>query len=153
MTLLYAAPSDKAAKQCILYTKTSAGEGDQGFSADPIEFNTEGMPPEVAEAFRSIIMGALDLKDEDWAAAGLPDNSTRMLPLEDVQKVTMSAIAPWVRYDHQWLKDPENTAYICPIISAGGIGFWRGYVVARNEEDAQTIAEYLANGAGQVEDY
>ena len=125
MTLLYAAPSDKAAKQCILYTKASVGGGDQGFNAETIEFNTDGMPPEVAEAFRSIIMGSLDLKDEDWAAAGLPDNSTRMLPLED----------------------------ICPIISAAGIGFWRGYMVARNQGDARTIAEYLAEGAGQVEDF
>lgn len=137
MTLKYVAPAS-AMKKSILHTKG------QGSTAQPFDFFTKNMPREVEQAFSSVIMGATDLKDEDWAAAGLPENSHFILEPKDVQKVTMNAIAPWVRYNHPELKGTECTAYICPIISAGKVGHWRGYVVAENEADALTVAEHFA---------
>ena len=97
MTLKYIAPAS-AMKKSILHTKG------QGSTAQPFDFFTKNMPREVEQAFSSVIMGATDLKDEDWAAAGLPENSHFILEPKDVQKVTMNAIAPWVRYNHPKLK-------------------------------------------------
>lgn len=147
MTLRYVDPTYTAAKKYFLNTSTSDAGGYLDNIAQPFNFAVEGMPPEVVEAFGSVILGTTDLKDEDWAAASLSEHPHHLLGPEDMKSVVMKAIAPMIRHHFPQLKGAEHTAYICPVISEGRVGYWRGYVVAWNKADALTIAEYIARGA------
>lgn len=147
MTLRYVDPTYTVAKKYFLNTSTSDAGGYLDNIAQPFDFAIEGMPPEVVEAFGSVILGTTDLKDEDWAAAGLSEHPHHLLGPEDMKSVVMKAIAPMIRHHLPQLKGAERTAYICPVISGGRVGYWRGYVVAWNKADALTIAEYIAGGA------
>lgn len=71
---------------------------------------------------RLIILGTTDLKDEDWAAAGLSEHPHHLLGPEDMKSVVMKAIAPMIRHHFPQLKGAEHTAYICPVISEGRAG-------------------------------
>ena len=144
MTLRYVDPTYTAAKKYFLDTSTSDAGGYLDNIAQPFDFAIEGMPPEVIEAFGSVILGTTDLKNEDWAAAGLSEHPHHLLGAEDMKLVVMKAIAPMIHYYFPQLRGAERTAYICPVISGGRVGYWCGYVVAGNKADALTIAEYIA---------
>ena len=116
MTLRYVDPTYTAAKKYFLNTSTSDAGGYLDNIAQPFDFAVEGMPPEVIEAFGSVILGTTDLKDEDWAAAGLSAYPHHLLGPEDMKSVVMKAITPMIRHHFPQLKGAEHTAYILSLI-------------------------------------
>lgn len=138
MTLLYVVPPEKATKKCIVHTYT------QYSRKQHIDLDTHTIPPEVIQAFNSVIMFDTNVKCGDWKAAGFPEDTSIMLNPEDLKGLVLREIFPMIRYGFPNLKNRDDTAYISPIITGGAVGSWRGIVAARSSEDAITVAEYLA---------
>lgn len=132
-----------------LYTKT-VGDGKRidivAWPLNPSDGTT--FPDDIEMAFESVIWNETDLDEE-----GITDQVMRYWmksqTFGDLEHPAMEAI----RYDFlqnlSGIRGDERTAYICPIISHGGVGYGRGYVVAWEESDALEVAEYL--GGGRVE--
>lgn len=138
MTLLYVIPPEKATKKCLVHTYT------QYSRKQPIDLDTHTLPPEVVQAFNSLIMFDTNVKCEDWTGAGFPEDTSILLSQEDLMGLVLREIFPMLRYWFPNLKALEDTAYVSPIITGGAVGSWRGIVVARSRGDAITVAEYLA---------
>lgn len=94
-------------------------------------------PPEVAEAFKSVILTAPELGDPQKAAYEWEYVNTEM-----VARMTLTKFPE--------LEDDPRTAYIYPIISESNVGYHWGFVVAWNEKDARTVAEYMAGGRTEI---
>lgn len=94
-------------------------------------------PPEVAEAFKSVILTAPELGDPQKAAYEWEYVNTEM-----VARMTLTKFPE--------LEDDPRTAYIYPIISESNVGYHWGFVVAWNEKDARTVAEYMAGGLAEI---
>lgn len=138
MALLYVVPPEKATRKCLVHTYT------QYSRKQPIDLDTHTLPPEVIQAFNSVIMFDTNVKCECWKASGFPEDASIMLNPEDLKGLVLREIFPMVRYGFPNLKNRDDTAYISPIITGGAVGSWQGIVVARSREDAITVAEYLS---------
>lgn len=150
MAIKYVAPLYHKAEKRDLYTKAHGRRQRLNIVALPVAPGIGAMPREVAVAFGSIIEFVTDLKLEDPALVSLLKDLETTRDLEGVQAVVTAGIAPKVRHLHPKLKGEEHTAYICPVISDGEAGYLTGYVVAWDESDARTIAEYLAGGRADI---
>lgn len=138
MALLYVVAPEKATKKCILHTYTPYGHKQH------IDLDTHTIPPEVIQAFNSVIMFDTNAKCEDWNAAGFPEDTSILLNLEGLKGLVLREVFPMICYWFPNLKNRDDTAYVSPIITGGAVGSWHGIVVARSGEDAITVAEYLA---------
>ena len=133
-----------------LYTK-AVGDGERldivAWPLNPHEGTT--LQNDIDMAFKSVVWNEVDLDGESIADQVMRD-WFQSLTFGDSEQLAMEA----VRYDllrnfSNYLGDPR-TAYICPIISHGGVGYERGYVVAWEESDALDVAEYLAGGRVEI---
>lgn len=133
-----------------LYTKT-VGDGERldivAWPLNPHEGTT--LQNDIDMAFESVIWNENDLDGE-----GITDQVMR----DWVKSQTFGGLEypamKAIRYDFlqnfSGIRGDERTAYICPIISHGGVGYERGYVVAWEESDALDVAEYLAGGRVEI---
>ena len=133
-----------------LYTKT-VGDGKRidivAWPLNPSDGTT--FPDDIEMAFESVIWNETDLAEE-----GINDQVMRDWmndqTLGDLEHSAMEAIRYDFLQNFSGIRGDERTSYICPIISHGGVGYERGYVVAWEESDALDVAEYLAGGRVEI---
>lgn len=134
-----------------LYTKTvSSGEriGIVVWPLNPHEGTT--LNSDIDTAFKSVILVETDLKETDLCAPVIWETLNGGMNLEIKRAVALKAATDGILRRMPELEDDERTAYICPIISHGGVGYELGYVVAWEESDALDVAEYLAGGRVEI---
>lgn len=133
-----------------LYTKT-VGDGERldvvAWPLNPFDGTT--FPDDIDMAFESVIWNENDLDGE-----GITDQVMRdwmkSQTFGGLEHPAMEAIRYDFLQNFSGIRGDERTAYICPIISHGGVGYGRGYVVAWEESDALEVAEYLACGRVEI---
>ena len=133
-----------------LYTKT-VGDGERldvvAWPLNPHSGTT--LTNDIDTAFKSVIWTGTRLHEETITAQVMRDwmkNQT----FGDLEQAAMGALRYDLIQNFPEVQDDERTAYICPIISHGGVGYERGYVVAWEESDALDVAEYLAGGRVEI---
>lgn len=134
-----------------LYTKT-VGDGKRidivAWPLNPSDGTT--FPDDIEMAFESVIWNETDLEETDLCAPVIWETMNGGMNLEIIRVVALKAATDGILSRMPELEDDERTAYICPIISHGGVGYERGYVVAWEESDALEVAEYLAGGRVEI---
>lgn len=134
-----------------LYTKT-VGDGERldivAWPLNPHEGTT--LTIDIDMAYESVILVETDLKETDLCALVIWETLNGGMNLEIIRAVALKAATDGILSRMPELEDDERTAYICPIISHGGVGYERGYVVAWEESDALDVAEYLAGGRVEI---
>lgn len=133
-----------------LYTKT-VGDGERlDIAAWPL-YPSDGttFPDDIEMAFESVIWNETDL-DEEGITDQVMRDWMKHKTLGDLEHPAMEAIRYDFLQNFSGIRGDERTAYICPIISHGGVGYERGYVVAWEESDALDVAEYLAGGRVEI---
>ena len=133
-----------------LYTKT-VGDGERlGIVAWPLSpADGTNFPDDIEMAFESVIWNETDL-DEEGITDQVMRDWMKNQTLGDLEHPAMEAIRYDFLQNFSGIRGDERTAYICPIISHGGVGYERGYVVAWEESDALDVAEYLAGGRVEI---
>lgn len=134
-----------------LYTKT-VGDGERldvvVWPLNPYEGTT--LQNDIDMAYESVILVETDIKKTDQCALVIWETLNGGMHLEILREVALKAATDGILSRMPELEDDERTAYICPIISHGGVGYERGYVVAWEESDALDVAEYLAGGRVEI---
>ena len=134
-----------------LYTKT-VGDGERldivAWPLNPYEGTT--LQNDIDMAYESVILVETDIKETDQCALVIWETLNGGMNLEIIRAVALKAATDGILSRMPELEDDERTAYICPIISHGGVGYERGYVVAWEESDALDVAEYLAGGRVEI---
>lgn len=134
-----------------LYTKT-VGDGERldivAWTLNPHEGTT--LQNDIDMAYESVILVETDLEETDLCAPVIWETLNGGIYLEIMRAVALKAAMDGILSRMPELEDDERTAYICPIISHGGVGYGRGYVVAWEESDALEVAEYLAGGRVEI---
>lgn len=133
-----------------LYTKT-VGDGERlDIVAWPLD-TSDGttFPDDIEMAFESVIWTETDL-DEEGITEQVMRDWMKNQTFGDLEHPAMEAIRYDFLQNFSGIRGDERTAYICPIISHGGVGYERGYVVAWEESDALDVAEYLAGGRVEI---
>lgn len=134
-----------------LYTKT-VGDGERldivAWPLNPHEGTT--LQNDIDMAYEAVILVETDLKETDLCAPVIWETLNGGMNLEIIRAVALKAAMDGILSRMPELEDDERTAYICPIISHGGVGYERGYVVAWEESDALDVAEYLAGGCVEI---
>ena len=130
-----------------LYTKT-VGDGKRidivAWPLNPHEGTT--LQNDIDMAYESVILVETDIKETDQCARVIWEIVNGGMNLEIIRAAGLKAAMDGILSRMPELEDDERTAYICPIISHGGVGYERGYVVTWEESDALDVAEYLAGG-------
>lgn len=133
-----------------LYIKT-VGDGERldivAWPLNPHEGTT--LQNDIDMAFESVIWKETDLDEEgitDQVMRDWMENQT----FGDLEHAALEAIRYDFLQNFSGIQGDERTAYICPIISHGGVGYERGYVVAWEESDALDVAEYMAGGRVEI---
>lgn len=133
-----------------LYTKT-VGDGERldvvAWPMNPSDGTT--FPDDIEMAFESVIWNETDL-DEEGITDQVMRDWMKNQTFGDLEHPAMEAIRYDFLQNFSGIRGDERTAYICPIISHGGVGYGRGYVVAWEESDALEVAEYLAGGRVEI---
>lgn len=133
-----------------LYTKT-VGDGKRldivAWPLNPSDGTT--FPDDIEMAFESVIWNETDL-DEEGITDQVMRDWMKNQTFGDLEHPAMEAIRYDFLQNFLGIRGDERTAYICPIISHGGVGYGRGYVVAWEESDALEVAEYLAGGRVEI---
>lgn len=133
-----------------LYTKT-VGDGKRldvvAWPLNPSDGTT--FPDDIGMAFESVIWNETDL-DEEGITEQVMRDWMKNQTFGDLEHPAMEAIRYDFLQNFSGIRGDERTAYICPIISHGGVGYERGYVVALEESDALEVAEYLAGGRVEI---
>ena len=133
-----------------LYTNT-VGDGERldivAWPLNPHEGTT--LTDDIDTAFESVIWTDTRLHEETISAQVMRD-WMRKRTFGDLEQAALEAIRYDLIQNFPEVQDDERTAYICPIISHGGVGYERGYVVAWEESDALDVAEYLAGGRVEI---
>lgn len=134
-----------------LYTKT-VGDGERldivAWPLNPHEGTT--LQNDIDMAYESVILVETDLKETDQCARVIWEIVNGGMNLEIIRAAGLKAAMDGILSRMPELEDDGRTAYICPIISHGGVGYERGYVVAWEESDALDVAEYLAGGRVEI---
>lgn len=134
-----------------LYTKT-VGDGQRldlvAWPLNPHEGTT--LQNDIDMAYESVILVETDLKETAQCARVIWEIVNGGMNLEIIRAAGLKAAMDGILSLMPELEDDERTAYICPIISHGGVGYERGYVVAWEESDALDVAEYLAGGRVEI---
>lgn len=134
-----------------LYTKT-VGDGQRldivAYPLNPHEGTT--LQNDIDMAYESVILVETDLKETDQCVRVIWEIVNGGMNLEIIRAAGLKAAMDGILSQMPELEDDERTAYICPIISHGGVGYERGYVVAWEESDALEVAEYLAGGRVEI---
>lgn len=133
-----------------LYTKT-VGDGKRidivAWPLNPSDGTT--FPDDIDMAFESVIWNETDL-DEEGITDQVMRDWMKNQTFGDLEHPAMGAIRYDFLQNFSGIRGDERTYYICPIISHGGVGYERGYVVAWEESDALEVAEYLAGGRVEI---
>lgn len=133
-----------------LYTKT-VGDGERldvvAWPLNPSDGTT--FPDDIEMAFESVIWNETDL-DEEGITDQVMRDWMKNQTFGDLEHPAMEAIRYDFLQNFSGIRGDERTAYICPIISNGGVGYGRGYVVAWEESDALEVAEYLDGGRVEI---
>lgn len=134
-----------------LYTKT-VGDGERldivAWPLNPHKGTT--LQNDIDMAYKSVILVETDLKETDQCARVIWEIVNGGMNLEIIREAGLKAAMDGILSRMPELEDDGRTAYICPIISHGGVGYERGYVVAWEESDALDVAEYLAGGRVEI---
>lgn len=134
-----------------LYTKT-VGDRERldivVWPLNPHEGTT--LQNDIDMAYESVILVETDLIETDLCARVIWDIMNGGMNLEIIRAAGLKVATEGILSRMPELEDDERTAYICPIISHGGVGYERGYVVAWEESDALDVAEYLAGGRVEI---
>lgn len=137
-------------KKQLLYTKILEGNRRLDIVALPSEPFIRVTPPEVEQAFYSVIRWYPDFRGDIlitpavWEALYVGTDS------ESIRAAVLNDATTNIIDDFPELKDDERTVYVCPIVAGSGAGYKHGYVVAWDESDALTVAEYLAEGHAEI---
>jgi len=118
--------------------------------AFPLNPSDGYVPDSLQEAYESVILVETDLKETDQCARVIWEIVNGGMNLEIIRAAGLKAAMDGILSRMPELEDDERTAYICPIISHGGVGYERGYVVAWEKSDALDVAEYLAGGRVEI---
>lgn len=133
-----------------LYTKT-IGDGERidvvAWPLNPHKGTT--LTDDIDTAFESVIWNETDL-DEEGITDQVMRDWMKNQTFGDLEHAALEAIRYDFLQNFSGIRGDERTAYICPIISHGGVGYERGYVVAWEEADALDVAEYLAGGRVEI---
>lgn len=133
-----------------LYTK-AVGDGERldivAWPLNPHEGTT--LQNDIDMAFESVIWKETDL-DEEGITDQVMRDWMKNQTFGDLEHAALEAIRYDFLQNFSGIQGDERTACICPIISHGGVGYERGYVVAWEESDALDVAEYLAGGRVEI---
>lgn len=133
-----------------LYTKT-VGDGERldivAWPLNPHEGTT--LQNDIDMAFESVIWKETDL-DEEGITDQVMRDWMKNQTFGDLEHAALEAIRYDFLQNFSGIRGDERTSYICPIISHGGVGYERGYVVAWEESDALDVAEYLTGGRVEI---
>ncbi len=119
----------------------------QAWPLNPSEGAT--FPDDIEMAFESVVWNETDLDGESITDQVMWD-WFQTPTFGDLEQSAMEAIRYDLLRNFPDYQGDSRTAYICPIISHGGVGYERGYVVAWEESDALDVAEYLAGGRVEI---
>ena len=148
--LKFSDPAYDEAEKRLLYMKTLAGGRRLDIVAHPINPSIGSIPSEVAEAFGSVLLNVTDLREDVLLAPDVWSDMYEGYYSESVHEVVLDAAVTQINERLPELKDDERTAYVCPIVASSGVGYRHGYVVAWEEADALTVAEFMAGGRAEI---
>ena len=150
MNIKYVEPNTDTAMEGVKYTRGLPGGRRLDITTRPINPGYGDLPPEVEDAFESILFDVPTTLNENtplsralYALDKEPDSEEAKLKLLGWVGHKITTRCP------ELLED-GRTAYVCPVFSDEGVGFSRGYVVGTDEADTRIVAEFLAGGRVEI---
>lgn len=150
LKLAYVEPNTDTAMEGVKYTRGLLGGRRLDITTRPINPGYGDLPPEVEDAFESILFDVPTTLNENpllsralYALGKEPDS-------EEAKREFLGWVARKITTRCPGLVNEGRTTYVCPIFSDEGVGFRRGYVVGTDEADTRIIAEFLAGGRTEI---
>ena len=150
LKLAYVEPNTDTAVKGVKFTRELPDGRRLDITTQPINPGYGDLPPEVKDAFESILFDVPTTLNENpplsralYALAKEPDSEEAKLKLLGWVGRKITTRCP------ELLED-GRTAYVCPVFSDEGVGFSRGYVVGTDEADTRIVAEFLAGGRVEI---
>ena len=136
--------------KCRLYEKTLDTGGRLDVTVQPHIPGVGYLPPAAGKAFESIILWVSCSREDTVLTPAVWAALYKRTDIENARAVLLDVAKSRVICEFPELKDDPRTAYVCPVIAGSGAGYQHGYVVATDEADAHTFAEYLAGGRVEI---
>lgn len=150
LKLAYVEPNTDTAMDGVKYTRGLPDGRRLDITTRPINPGYGDLPPEVEDAFESILLDAPTTLNENpllsralYALGNEPDS-------EEAKRELLGWVARKITTRCPGLVNEGRTAYVCPVFSDEGVGFRRGYVVGTDEADTRTVTEFLAGGRTEI---
>lgn len=153
MELVYVEPNYDVMKEkeILMYSKTQETGSRLDVVVIPINpYVGVDSSSEVNDAFGSVILNVVDLTDEALRTPAVWSALYKGEDTEDDRAAVLGAAKKRVAREFPELRNDERTAYVCPIVAGYGAGYRHGYVVAWEESDALTVAEFMAGGRVEI---
>lgn len=136
--------------KCRLYEKTLDTGGRLDVTVQPHIPGVGYLPPAAGKAFESVILWVSCSREDTVLTPAVWAALYKGTDIENARAVLLDVAESRVICKFPELKDDPRTAYVCPVIAGSGAGYQHGYVVATDEADAHTFAEYLAGGRAEI---
>lgn len=150
LKIAYVEPNTDTAVKGVKFTRELPDGRRLDITTQPINPGYGDLPPEVKDAFESILFDVPTTLDENpplsralYALDKEPDS-------EEAKRKLLCWIARKIIARCPELLEDGCTAYVCPVFSDEGVGFSRGYVVGTDEADTRIVAEFLAGGRVEI---
>lgn len=150
LNIEYIEPNTYTAVKGVKFTRGLPGGRRLDITTRPINPGYGDLPPEVEDAFESILFDVPTTLNEN------PPLSRALYALDkepDSEEAKLKLLG-WVGHKITTrcpeLLEDGRTAYVCPVFSDEGVGFSRGYVVGTDEADTRIVAEFLAGGRVEI---
>lgn len=143
-------PNTDTAMEGVKYTRGLPDGRRLDITTRPINPGYGDLPPEVKDAFESILFDVPTTLNEN----PLLSRALYTLGMDPDSEEAKHGLLGWVARKITarcpGLVNEGRTAYVCPVFSDEGAGFRRGYVVGTDEADTRTVAEFLAGGRTEI---
>lgn len=139
-----------ADNKCRLYEKTLDTGGRLDVTVQSLIPGVGYLPPAAGKAFESVILWVSCSREDTVLTPAVWAALYKGTDIENAWAVLLGVAKSRVICKFPELKDDPRTAYVCPVIAGSGTGYQHGYVVATDEADAHTFAEYLAGGRVEI---
>ena len=150
LKIAYVEPNTDTAVKGVKFTRELPDGRRLDITTKPINPGYGDLPPEVKDAFESILFDVPTTLDENpplsralYALDKEPDS-------EEAKRKLLCWVARKIIARCPELLEDGCTAYVCPVFSDEGVGFSRGYVVGTDEADTRIVAEFLAGGRVEI---
>lgn len=150
LKIAYVEPNTDTAVKGVKFTRELPDGRRLDITTRPINPGYGDLPPEVKDAFESILFDVPTTLNENpplsralYALDKEPDS-------EEAKRKLLCWVARKIIARCPELLEDGCTAYVCPVFSDEGVGFSRGYVVGTDEADTRIVAEFLAGGRTEI---